>query len=274
MGDVPRARPIPATAAALGGTSELRAAVAFLTRIPTTLIAPPRASGDGSTHVAASGAAAFGLVGALIGLVAGAPVLVLAPEHPMLAALVVVAIVAVLDGGLHLDGLADTWDALAAGPTRAEMARTDPRSGSAGVVAVVLVLGLEVAALAELAAVGPVVAVGTVIAAAAISRAAAPAWAVLVGRRQRGGGGLGRWFASTTGARSAAIAGVSAVLVVIVLALAIDPAIAVAAAAGALAGSLLTAVVIRARRQLDGDGYGFAIEATFALVLGAGAVLA
>jgi adenosylcobinamide-GDP ribazoletransferase len=274
MGDAPRARAIPGTAASIGVTSEFSAAVGFLTRIPTTPGAPLPATHDGSTPVAASGAAAFGLVGALIGVVAGAPVLVLAPEHPMLAAIVVVAIVAVLDGGLHLDGLADTWDALAAGPTRAETARTDPRSGSAGVVAIVLVLGLEIAALAELAAGGPLVAFGTVIAAAAVSRAAAPAWAVLVGRRQGRGGGLGRWFASTTGPASAVIAGVSAILVVGLVGLAVDPRIAVAAVAGTVAGSLLTAFVIRARRQLDGDGYGFAIEATFALVLGAGALVA
>ena len=37
--------------------------------------------------------------------------------------------------------------------------------------------------------------------------------------------------------------------------------------AGAVVATALTLAVVRWRGQLDGDGYGFAIEATFALVL-------
>jgi hypothetical protein len=38
-------------------------------------------------------------------------------------------------------------------------------------------------------------------------------------------------------------------------------------AAGAAAAAVITAGVVRVRRQLDGDGYGLAIEVAFALIL-------
>ena len=62
---------------------------------------------------------------------------------------------AVLTGVLHLDGLADTADALVAPyPAAAERARKDPAVGPGGVAALVLVLATEVAALAGLASSG------------------------------------------------------------------------------------------------------------------------
>jgi adenosylcobinamide-GDP ribazoletransferase len=63
-----------------------------------------------------------------------------------------VALLAVVTGALHLDGVIDAFDGLFAGKTperRLEIMR-DPRAGSYGVVAVVLVLGLKIAALASL----------------------------------------------------------------------------------------------------------------------------
>ena len=52
--------------------------------------------------------------------------------HPGPAAISALAIVAILSGGLHLDGLADTSDALAAPAGAADRARTDPRAGIFG----------------------------------------------------------------------------------------------------------------------------------------------
>ena len=150
---------------AVGGFA---AAVGFLTRLPLGERA-------GAAAAASTGAAAFGLVGGLVGAVVGLPMLLLGGLDPTIGAIVAVAAGAILTGAIHLDGLADTADALLVpDPARAEAARTDPATGPGGVVAVVLVLGLEVAALASLAAsAGPAVAAIACVAAGAVSRTVA-----------------------------------------------------------------------------------------------------
>jgi adenosylcobinamide-GDP ribazoletransferase len=71
---------------------------------------------------------------------------------PVVASVLLVALWTVLTGGLHLDGLADTADGLGGGWSRerALAIMRDARSGPYGVTAIVLVLGLKVAALASL----------------------------------------------------------------------------------------------------------------------------
>jgi len=124
VGDL--ARPGAATVATRDGgpLDELVAAVTFLTRVPVASRGASRSR---------TGAAAFGLVGAALGLAAAVPVLVSGAAHPLPAAILSVGVVALIEDGLHLDGLADTFDALAAPAGRAERARTDPRAGTAGV---------------------------------------------------------------------------------------------------------------------------------------------
>jgi adenosylcobinamide-GDP ribazoletransferase len=71
---------------------------------------------------------------------------------PGVGAMLLVAIWAVLTGGLHLDGLADTCDGLGGGWSRerALSIMRDANIGAYGVTAVVLVLGLKAATLASL----------------------------------------------------------------------------------------------------------------------------
>jgi adenosylcobinamide-GDP ribazoletransferase len=95
------------------------------------------------------------LVGALLGALAGLPVaaiLGLRGSAGLLAVIVGVAALALLTRGLHLDGLADTADGLGsrAEPARALeiMRRSD--IGPFGVVTIVLVLLVDVAALSVL----------------------------------------------------------------------------------------------------------------------------
>jgi len=254
------ARPVAPAAGA-----ELLAAIGFLTRLPVR---------PGWVQADRTGGAAYGLVGAGLGLLAGIPLLVAGVAHPLLAALGSLAILAALDGGLHLDGLADTFDALAAPPGTADRARTDPRAGTAGVVAVVLALGLDAAALGELAAHGGFAALAAIVAAASVSRAVAPAWAVLVGPRRRPGEGLGSWFAETTTGFAATVALVTAGIVVGVAVELGGPSIGIAALAGTISAALLVGAVVRFRRQLDGDGYGAAIELTFTAIVVASALAA
>jgi adenosylcobinamide-GDP ribazoletransferase len=122
--------------------ADIRAAVGFLTRLPVSV---PAADGD------RTGAGAFGLVGAAIGLLAAVPVVLLAPHLALPAAVLALLVNVIASGGLHLDGLADTADALAAPtPDAAERARTDPRTGAAGVAALVLDLLLAATLLKSL----------------------------------------------------------------------------------------------------------------------------
>ncbi len=249
-----------------GPIAEVRAAVAFLTRVPVA----GRAAGVEAP--ATTGAAAFPLVGAALGALAAVPAVLAGPGHAMLGAILAVGVLAVLDGGLHLDGLADTIDALAAPPGAAERARTDPRAGSAGVVGIVVVLGIEVAAIAELAAHDALTIVATLVAAGAVSRASAPVLAVLVGRRRPAPSGLGTWFAGRVSTTEAIVATVVAAIAVAAAGVAAGRLVAAVAAGTVLAGAAILAVV-RARGQLDGDGYGFAIEATLGAVLLAAALV-
>jgi adenosylcobinamide-GDP ribazoletransferase len=244
---------------------ELVAAVAFLSRVPV--------GGRGASR-ARTGAAAFGLVGGALGLIAALPPLVLGASHVLLAGIGALAVLAVVDGGLHLDGFADTFDALAAPGATAERARTDPRSGPAGVIAIVGVLALDAASLAELGARGGWIAAATLIAAVAVSRAAAPVWAVAIGRRRRPADGLGAWFAEETRTGDALAAAISAAALTLVLVELGGPLVALAVLAGIVASAIVGIVLIRLRGQLDGDGYGALIEMTLAAILLAAAVLA
>ena len=129
-------------------TRGLALAVGFLTRLPVPAVDPdPIAVGRSLAW--------YPLVGALIGaLLAGAVALLgfFLPAAPGVTAVLVVALWVRVTGGLHLDGLADTADAAAAGGDRARRLAVlqDPRAGPAGVVAIVLVLLAKVAALTQL----------------------------------------------------------------------------------------------------------------------------
>jgi adenosylcobinamide-GDP ribazoletransferase len=244
-------------AAAATPFRDLAAAFAFLTRLPV----PARwLAGD------RTGAAAFGLAGAAIGGVAAIPVVLVGQAHPGPAAVASVAIIAILTGALHLDGLADTADALAAPAGAADRARTDPRAGSAGVVAVVIVLLLDAAVLTELASAGGLIAAAALVTAGAASRAAATIAGVLAGPT-RSGGRLGTWFVSRLRPADAWLAMATTVGIGgLASALAGPP-----LAAGLIGGSALAAaagaVIVRLRRRLDGDGFGALVELTFTAVL-------
>jgi adenosylcobinamide-GDP ribazoletransferase len=128
----------------------LAGAVAFLTRVPIgRWIALDAAD-------VARGGAVFPLVGAGIGAVVGGIADALDTTlTPTLAAVCGVGAGAVLTGALHLDGLADTFDAL--GATTRERAleiMRDHRIGTYGAVALVVDLVAKVAALSALAARG------------------------------------------------------------------------------------------------------------------------
>src|SRR5436305_12893688 len=201
----------------LAPIAEFLAALSFLTRLPVERRSAGRSDAERAEAIAArdrghrraaatTGAAAFGLVGAVLGLVAGAPLLALGPAHALVGALLAIAVLALLDGGLHLDGLGDTFDALTAPAGSEERARTDPRAGTASVAAIVIVLAVDAAAWADLAARSTPAAVAAVVLAAALSRAAAPVVAALRVGGRGSPAGLATWFAAGTSGVQAVVA--------------------------------------------------------------------
>lgn len=235
-----------------------RAAIAILTRLPMPGTAHPR-----------MGAGWFGVVGGLVGAGAFVPMVALAGSLPVVGAILAVAAMAILSGALHLDGLADTADALIAmGPGAAERARTDPSIGVAGAVALVLVLAADVAALTSLASTGGSVVAGLACVGAGAGSRAAP---VVIGRISRSPAratGFGAAFAAQVSTADAIVAVATALGVVAVAALAAtNLALLAGGVAGTGVGAIVGLAVVRLRGQLDGDGFGASVELTFAAIV-------
>jgi adenosylcobinamide-GDP ribazoletransferase len=124
---------------------QLRLAASFLTILP---VGP---SITASTGEVAASFGWFPLVGFGLGLMLCIVDWMLAPIFGnAMRAVLIVLVLTVLTGGLHLDGLADTADALGAGRDRARVLEVlrDSRIGSFGTIALVFVIVLKVFALA------------------------------------------------------------------------------------------------------------------------------
>jgi adenosylcobinamide-GDP ribazoletransferase len=120
-------------------------------------IAPVRAPATVTRADAARSLAWLPLLGLALGALAGLPGTVVrqwAPHAPLVGAVAGVAVLAGLTRGLHLDGLADTADGLGsrAPAERALAIMRQSDIGPFGVVTLVLVLVLDIAAIAELPA--------------------------------------------------------------------------------------------------------------------------
>ena len=124
----------------------LAGAVGFLTRLPV---------GERAHAVALPRTLPwFPAVGLLIGLAVGATAAAgAALVDPLTGAAVAVAVGALITGGLHEDGLADTADGFGGGwsPEQRLTIMDDPRQGTFGVLAIVASVTIRVAALAHLA---------------------------------------------------------------------------------------------------------------------------
>lgn len=124
--------------------TQLRLAAGFLTIIPV-LVARPS-----TPYQVAASFRWFPLVGFVLGAtLAGEDWLLRPLVGRALSAALVVMTLAAITGALHLDGLADTADALGAGNDRerALAIMRDSRIGSFGAIALFLVLGLKLLAL-------------------------------------------------------------------------------------------------------------------------------
>jgi len=223
----------------------IRSAVGFLTVIPIA-----RADGAPGQRL---GRSLFPAVGLLLGLMAAAAMalgsLLAGPALGAVAALVALA---VLTGGIHLDAVGDCADGLfsSGDRTRRLEVMRDPQLGSFGVVALVLLLLAEVAALTHL---GPARAAVALIAAGALSRLAM--LAVLVELPYVRAEGLGR--AALGRGRRDLVLGVLLTLPALLL----DWPHALVAAGAAALGAAGVAALARARiGGATGDVYGATLE--------------
>jgi adenosylcobinamide-GDP ribazoletransferase len=163
----------------------LRAAVSFLTVLPV-------ANADGSPGERL-GRAYFPAIGALVGLLAWLTFAVVTSiAAPLVAAAVAVGALCLLTGAIHLDGLADTADGVFGrgdAARRLEVMR-DPRLGSYGVTAIVMVLVVDVAALASMS---PGRAFAALVIAGALSRVAVLSLIAFVPYARAAGLGIAAW---------------------------------------------------------------------------------
>jgi adenosylcobinamide-GDP ribazoletransferase len=232
-------------------------ATAFLTRLPVRIEATAA-----DVRVATRW---FPLVGATLGVTAAVLSLALARANvpALLAATLLTACGAWVTGAMHLDGLADMADGFGGGRSKDDVLRImrDPRVGSFGAVALIVVIGLKIAALATL--IERQVGAGALIVAPTLSRwsvAALGAWLPYA----RAEGGLGEAATNQDG--------VSGLVVATSIAIAVS-----AGAAGtealALWVSMVTVVVAIGRSTarriggITGDVFGASVELSETAVL-------
>ena len=233
--------PLPNEAPA-GWRDDLLAACLFLTRVKLPrIVTLPEPSAAGLTHALR----AFPLIGAAIGL-AAALVYWLASLFglsPLPAALLTVGATIWLTGGLHEDGLADCADGFGGGRDRAAKLAImrDSRIGSYGVLALVLGVGLRVAALADLSVADGAAAL---VAAHAASRAAMPLLMALLEPARTVG------LAASLGRPSEAVLAQAVILGVLICALMTGPFPGIVALS--FAALVLAGLETLARRQIGG----------------------
>jgi cobalamin 5'-phosphate synthase/cobalamin synthase len=123
----------------------LLASIAFCTRIPIRT--------EFSAEDIGRAAMWFPVVGALLGLVSLALARGLNPFlPPLVIAILILAVEALITGALHHDGFADAADGLGGGKSREDCLRImrDHAIGSYGATALILLLGLKAAAISAL----------------------------------------------------------------------------------------------------------------------------
>lgn len=122
-------------------------ALQFLTCFPLSLRSAPSPADWGKS------ALAYPVIGLLIGLLLAGLQQLVGHADPLLQAALLTATWALITGGLHLDGLADSADAWVGGHGDRERTLAimkDPRSGPAAISTLVLTLLLKFSALAVL----------------------------------------------------------------------------------------------------------------------------
>jgi len=226
------------------------------------------------SRMAGRAMAAFPVVGLVVGVLAGAVTWLTGwLAGPLLGAVLGVATLAWLTGALHLDGVADTADGLGSRKPAAQALEIMRRSdiGPMGVIVLLMVLLVDVAALSRLSAVEPLTGALALVAAAVLGRvsvvmATTPSSA---GARPNGFGALflGVTSRSTALAWCVGGAGVAALLGWLALGTWGAVGFAIAAASALTAGWFWRKHLERRLGGMTGDIFGSIIEVTQASFL-------
>lgn len=126
----------------------------FLLALQFLTVAPVRIKGNMESGRFGGSVAYFPVIGFLLGCLLSGVDWLLSGFLPnqFLVNTVLVVLLIILTGGLHIDGLADTFDAILSGKKREEMLliMRDSRIGTMGVVAIVSVVLLKLTLLSSL----------------------------------------------------------------------------------------------------------------------------
>jgi len=239
-------------------------------------ILPVRAAPEIGRREAAGAVLWLPAVGALLAVPAGGVLLAVeagghsAPRR-LLGAVLAIGLLALLTGGLHLDGLADTADGLGSRRPRDEALAIMRRSdvGPLGVAALLFTVLVQITALATVDPGWP--GAGAVLLAAVTGRVAV-VLATGPGSPAARPGGFGALVAAATTARARVATGAGVfVLAAGAAAVVSGPAAALRAAvavpAGLLAAELLRRTAVRRLGGLTGDVFGAVIEVAAATAL-------
>jgi adenosylcobinamide-GDP ribazoletransferase len=164
--------------------ADLARSVGFLSRLPV-----PDRFFRGHDGTISRAVRAFPVAGLVIAIPPALVLLLLRSGDPLLVSLIALALLTLVTGALHEDGLADTADGLGGGRDKdhALLIMKDSRIGAYGVVALVLSFGLRTSALSALFRDDAVTAALAVLAVAAVSRAILVAhWRALPSARENG----------------------------------------------------------------------------------------
>jgi adenosylcobinamide-GDP ribazoletransferase len=245
------------------GLAALRDALGLFTILPVRA-APEIGRRDAARAVlwlpAAGALLAVPAAGVLLAVEAGGH----AAPRRLLAAALAIGVLALLTGGLHLDGLADTADGLGSRRARDEALAIMRRSdvGPFGVAALLFTVLVQITALATMTPGWP--GAGAVVLAAVTGRVAV-VLATGPGSPAARPGGFGALVAAATTARARVAAGAGLLVVAAGTAAAVSgtaAALRAAAAvvAGLLAAELLRRIAVRRLGGMTGDVFGALIE--------------
>jgi adenosylcobinamide-GDP ribazoletransferase len=239
-------------------------------------ILPVRAAPEIGRNTAARAVLWLPVVGLLLCVPAAAVLLAVeagghsAPRR-LLAAALAIGVLALLTGGLHLDGLADTADGLGSRRPREEALALMRRSdvGPFGVAALVFTVLVQITALATVPPGWPDAAA---LAVAAVTGRTAVVLATGPGSAAARPDGFGALVAGATSARARVTAGAALLVATVVTAAAAwgtYPAVrgTVAVLAGLCAGDLLRRLARRRLGGMTGDVFGAMVEICAAVVL-------
>jgi adenosylcobinamide-GDP ribazoletransferase len=245
------------------GLAALRDALGLFT------ILPVRAAPEIGRREAARAVLWLPAAGALLAVPAAGVLLAVeagghAAPRRLLAAALAIGVLALLTGGLHLDGLADTADGLGSRRARDEALAIMRRSdvGPFGVAALLFTVLVQITALATVTPGWP--GAGAVVLAAVTGRLAV-VLATGPGSPAARPGGFGALVAAATTARARVAAGAGVLVVAAGTATAVSGTAAalraaVAVVAGLLAAELLRRIAVRRLGGMTGDVFGALIE--------------